>query len=268
MDLFKDMYSYYLNFSSTGNDGKQLFTDIVMAKSIHAIKQTFNKNIQLQDDTLKELIVLQGIHDAFYYKSTGEYKSLPKAQLFQVLDSINIKSRISEHKIIAKNIREKALILMPGTKALDFKLKNEKGKFVNLIDSKKYIYIGFIHTQSLSCKEELLIMRDLIQKYKKDIDFVCISLDDDFSSAKQYFDDNSIDATLLDGSRNNELLKKYQISVFPTYYLISKKGVLLLSPAPSIRENFEAVFVKDFKSQEPQLPKEYDDLFKTPGFNK
>lgn len=265
MDFFNMLFSNFLSLYAVSKEGSEITNDIVLAKSIFYLKNTLQKNIAFQDEKLQELIVLKGIHDAFFVKKTGEYKLFPSKQLFQVLDSISIISKQPEHKLIAKNIQKKVLNLHNGTDAPYFELNDIKNKKYKLSDTdNKYLYISFIHSKSMACQEELILVKELYKKYKKEIKFISIAFDENFNEAIKLFEAQKYEWTLLNGSENIELLKTYNIKAFPTYYFFSKDLKLINSPAQSPKENFELIFLKNYKSKDYNSPKDYDELFKQP----
>lgn len=263
MDFFNSLFSNFLSLYAVTKDGSEVSDNISKAKSIVELKTTLNKNMAFQDDKLQEFIVLKGIHDAFFVKKTGEYKLFPSRQMFQVLDSIAITSKQPEHKLIAKNIQKKVLNLYKGTDAPYFELHDSKNKLFKLSDTdNKYLYISFIHSKSMACQEELTLIKELYKKYKKEIKFISIAFDENFSDALKLFDDKKYDWTLLNGSENPDLLKTYNIKAYPTYYFISKDLKLINSPAQSPKEDFEMIFLKNYKAKEYEAPKDYEELLK------
>ncbi|OFX19608.1 MAG: hypothetical protein A2033_01845 [Bacteroidetes bacterium GWA2_31_9] len=248
---------------AVSKNGSEIDSDISKSKSIVALKNTLNKNMAFHDDKLQEIIVLKGIHDAFFVKKTGEYKLFPSRQMFQVLDSIAITSKQPEHKLIAKNIQKKVLNLYNGTDAPYFELNDSKNKIFKITETDgKYLYISFIHSKSMACQEELTLVKELYKKYKKEIKFISITFDENFKDAVKLFNDKKYDWTLLNGFENSDLLKTYNIKAYPTYYFVSKNLKLINSPAQSPKENFETIFLKNYKSKEYEAPKDYEELLK------
>ena len=263
MDFFNSLFANFLSLYAVSKNGSEIDSDISKSKSIVALKNTLNKNMAFHDDKLQEIIVLKGIHDAFFVKKTGEYKLFPSRQMFQVLDSIAITSKQPEHKLIAKNIQKKVLNLYNGTDAPYFELNDSKNKIFKITETDgKYLYISFIHSKSMACQEELTLVKELYKKYKKEIKFISITFDENFKDAVKLFNDKKYDWTLLNGFENSDLLKTYNIKAYPTYYFVSKNLKLINSPAQSPKENFETIFLKNYKSKEYEAPKDYEELLK------
>ncbi len=242
MDLFVQLYDNYFSFYSKTEDGKRIFVDIAYAKSFYDLKETLNNNLALANDTFKELVILKGLHDAFYSDN------FPKRAILQTLDSVRIQSTIPQHKQIAVNIKKKVTQLMKGTDAPEFELFDKNSLPVSLSQFKgKYVYLNFCTTLSFTCKQELELLNKLQEKYKEILEIITISTDEDFKKTIDYFNEHNYIWTFLHYANEPEVLKKYKIKVFPTYYLIDPDGKLIMSTAPSPDENFELYFFKILK---------------------
>ena len=124
MFLFDQVFDNFFSVYAQTKDGESINRDIILAKSITRLKRTLGRNISLANDTLKELVILKGLFDAFYSGKEGEYSSYPRPQLLQTLDSVKILSKIPVHREIAENIRKTVTNLMVGTSAPVFQLFN------------------------------------------------------------------------------------------------------------------------------------------------
>jgi hypothetical protein len=96
MDLFNQLFANYLSFYMNTREGERIYSDIALAKSPFYAKQTLSNNMAVKNDTLKDLILLKGIHDAFY---SHDFET---NSLLITLDSIEYLTKIPFHKQIAK----------------------------------------------------------------------------------------------------------------------------------------------------------------------
>jgi len=234
MDLFNQLFADYFSFYATTSEGERLFTDVVYAKSPDAIKQTFSNNLVLVNDTLQELVMLKGLHDACY---SPDY---PLASLLITLDSVELLTKIPYHKTIAENIRKKVLQAREGYPAPWFSLTDTAGHLVKLTDFKgKYVYLNFCSVQSYSCQQDFELLKELYNKHKNDFSIVSISIDDDFAEAQTYFSNHDYQWELLSYKNQPSVCDAYKIKAYPTYFLINPEGKLSMSPAALPAENFE-----------------------------
>ena len=56
--------------------------------------------------------------------------------------------------------------------------------------------------------------------------------------------ENDYSWTFMHFSSQPDVIKNYDIRAYPSYFLISPSGELILSPAPAPSQNFEGVFLK------------------------
>ena len=108
------------------------------------------------------------------------------------------------------------------------------------------------------------MIKQLSKRYKN-LEIISISTNSNFNEAVDYFNTNNYKWTLLDFNSEIEVVKKYNVNVFPTYFLIDKIGLFVLSPAKSPKENIDQLFKRIFKENEALSPNDYDDLFKKPS---
>ncbi len=237
MDLFNKLYSNYLTFYMNTSEGERIYSDIALAKSPYLVKQTMSNNLVLLNDSIQEFVLLKGLFDAFYLKD------LPHASMLITLDSIANYSKIDEHKKIAKNIREKALLARVGYQAPEFELINSKGLVCKQTDfAESYVYLNFCSVESFACRQDFELLKELHNKHKKEFKIISISIDEDFQKAKDFFESSGYEWTLLSYGNEQKLLENYKVKAYPSYYLIAPNGILDMSPAVSPGENFEYRF--------------------------
>ncbi len=247
MDLFNQLFTNYLSFYMSTSEGERLYSDIALAKSPKFIKETFTNNMVLTNDTLQELVLLKGLHDAFYSND------FPSKSLAITLDSLALLTRIPQHKLYATNIEAKVTKAKAGQAAPGFALKDCKGIPRNLNDLKSnYVYLNFCSVESFTCQQDLALLKTLHEKHKESFRIVSISIDEDFSIACDYFKKNGYDWMLLSYEGKHDLLDAYKVRAYPTYFVIDPEGRLAMSPARGPKENFEWVFFKLLQEREHQ----------------
>lgn len=242
-DFFNKLFSNYLKFYSQKAEGERLYSDIALAKSPYLAKQTFANNIVLTKDSVQELVLLKGINDAF------GYNDFPKKSMLLVLDSIICCSKINENKKIALNIKQKQEKTIIGNKAPNFELMNNRGTLRKLSDYlANYVYLNFCSVNSFACQQDFEFLKKLYDKHKTEFKIVSVTIDADFEKAKEYFKQKGYEWTLLNANTNNDVLNKYKIKAYPTYFLIDPQGVLIMSPAQAPTENFEWYFFNHLRN--------------------
>lgn len=244
MELFNLVYDKYFLFFSRTAQGNAIFDDISRYKSLSRLKLTLSTDNILSNDTLKEMVILKSLHDEFFSDNFS------RSALLTILDSIYRTTTIPEHVIIAENIRNRITKVLPGFVPAPFSLKDVKGKDVSLDNFKgKYIYLNFCTTTSYTCLKEFTQLEKISKQYKKHLEVVTISADDNPDDLKSFLENSKYDWTFLHFGNKPEVLRDYDIRVYPTYFLIGPDKKMILSPAPSPEEGFERRFFQILRSR-------------------
>ncbi|GAB4294518.1 MAG: hypothetical protein Kow0068_19340 [Marinilabiliales bacterium] len=245
MAFFNEVFKNFIAVYSTHKDGKDIYSDIALAKSPYRIKKSFNMNVSLQNDSLQDLIILKGIHDSFYNNPFGYNKPLPAKQLFQVLDSMMILMKNPEFVKIAKNIKEKVTgnTVRDFDTAYNFSLNDINENIDQLINHKgKYVYLCFYSFYNYSCRQDLFILDNLQNKYKDYLDIVVIFCDGKKNEIKDFINTNNLKAQYLLLNNNEQVVKEYKVKILPAYYLINPEGLFVGHPVPGPEEKFSQIF--------------------------
>lgn len=244
MELFNQVYEKYFVYFGRTKEGKVIYNDINVNKSLTRLKGTLSQNEVLTNDTLKEFVILKGLHDGFYEMQ------FTREALLVVLDSLSITTKIDKHRTIAKDIREKVMRLLPGFSPPPFKMLNQDSVWVSLNDFKgSYVYVMFCTTQNYACLKEYDLLKKLHEKHGELLKIVTISFDETLTDTRMFAKKMKYDWTFLHFGNQPEILKDYDIRTFPTYFLIDREGKLALSPAPSPSENFEVYFFQQLRAK-------------------
>jgi peroxiredoxin len=243
MELFNEVYDKYFVYFGRTVSGKQIYTDINKYKSLTMLQRTLRDKV-LSNDTLREFVILKGLHDGFYEMEFS------REALLQILDSLNLTTQIAIHKTIGEEIRQKVTKLMVGYNPPAFKLLSSDSVMTSIADFKgHYVYLNFCTTQNYACLKELEQLKWVREKYGKYVKVVTISVDESLSDVQRFVKKSGYKWTFLHYGNQPDILKDYDIRAFPTYYLIDPQGKLVWSPAPSPNENFEAKLFEELKAK-------------------
>ncbi|MFH2143902.1 MAG: TlpA disulfide reductase family protein [Bacteroidota bacterium] len=252
MEFFNQVYNNYFTYYGATKDGQNILIDIAMAKSPHHLKHTLELNYSLDNDTLKELVILKGLHDAFYSSPVGEYKSFPRRQLLQTLDSMIIIGKIPEFKKIAQNIKDKVTrnSLNAGDPAPSFELYDINNQLFNSEKLKgKYTYLAFYSVFNYTCMQEIGALQELYKNHNSDIEIVTIFCDGENNDIINFTRGNTYDWKLIHYKNQPGILNEYNIKYFPSYILIDPNWKIIDTTAPSPGENFQRTFLYILKSK-------------------
>ena len=252
MEFFNNLFKNYFYFYSKTPEGKRIIEDIHLSKSVYALKHTLSKNISLykSDDELLELIILKGLYDAYSYKTIHTI-GFKKAQIYQTLDSLKILTKNHSYKSITKNIRASWEELRTGYPPPNFNLISTDSLIYSLDSFKgKFIYLNFMYTEQTPSIDQAKFMNNIYDKNKDKIEFVSIIVDRTIDKMHKFKRDNKYQWTFLHNDVSQSLIDKYKIVVYPTFFLISPEGKMLIKNAPSPTENFEKYFFDAVKRYE------------------
>ncbi|QKG79202.1 TlpA family protein disulfide reductase [Tenuifilum thalassicum] len=244
MELFNLVYDKYFLFFSRTSRGNAIFDDISRYKSLTRLRKTLATDEVLSNDTLMEMVILKSLHDEFFSDNFS------RSALLTILDSLYRSTKIPEHVVIAENIRNRITKLLPGFVPAPFTLKDVKGRDVSLDKFKgKYVYLNFCTTTSYTCLKEFVQLEKICKQYKKHLEVVTISADKDINDLKVFLDNTNYHWTFLHFGNKPEVLRDFDIRVYPTYFLIGPDRKMIMSPAPSPEEGFERRFFQLLRSR-------------------
>jgi len=126
---------------------------------------------------------------------------------------------------------------MRGYEPSDFSLYNQDSTLVHLKDYRgKYVYLMFCTTQNYVCLSQYEILKKLYQDHHKWLQIVVISADEHLSDMREFREKNGYEWDFLHYANDPEVMKNYDVRIFPTYFLIDPDGNLALSPAPAVND--------------------------------
>ena len=190
-----------------------------------------------------QLILLKGLHDLFYDQTYLQ------ENIILTIENATKTITDSNLLLITHNILDKITALRPGYAAPDFNLPGHLGIHKSLKNYRgKFIYLNFCHPKSLACQEQLPLLKRYAQGGPDDFTVVTILYGVDKKQFKEFLKKHKdYNWPILRAGNNHQLLKKYKVVAFPTYYLIDPDGKLLTSPAPAPTENFDEIFLSEYK---------------------
>lgn len=147
-------------------------------------------------------------------------------------------------KEAAFDIQENRNTLLRGSEAPLFDLINSKGEFVSLHSFRgRHTYIGFIHSKSRTCVNDIQTIQNYKKKYPK-VNYVFVICDRDSLEMKN-LPKESRNLKYLYLNKDYTVLQEYQIWNFPVYYFLDTHGYFLQSPAKNpidILDDFRSIF--------------------------
>jgi len=249
MDLFNNVFSNHLSVLYREPKGKAIPFNLIRQKSLSKLKSTLDSFPHLTNDSLQEIVILKSLFDNFYKED------FPQKPMLFMIDSIEISSRTKEIRTIAKNIKNKLTKLFPGYDAPNFNLVDKNNKAFSLESFKgEFVYLNFCNPNSYACQKDFRTLQKLnLQQYEK-FKIVTICICNSLDEMKRLVKSNKYNWTFLYYEKNSQLLKDYNVRVYPSYYLINPEGKLVMAPAfPPEEASFEARYFDMLKAWKKEL---------------
>lgn len=239
MYFIQDFYEDVLSDISVVNRDKATFA-INNVASKEKLDLAMSQHYYLANKEFREFIMLNALQEA-YHSTFFDHNNIRF-----ILELIARNSEFPDHADIAMNILRVQEKLAPGTEAPPIEWIEPSGDTTTLKSLRgKYVYLMFWASWNKPSIQEMVVIKQLQEKYEKYVEFVCISLDysmDDYlnyikSNAKSYkwhFGHYQGDAQLLDD---------YSVRNVPYYILIDMKGNIEQSPAygPSPNGTYKSI---------------------------
>ncbi|MDD5571432.1 MAG: TlpA disulfide reductase family protein [Bacteroidales bacterium] len=252
---------YFSNFTTSGKY-EEILNEINMNKSYTGMVRVLSfDSLLLINDTLKELILLKGLYEA-YNDPVFEKKSV-----VEVIKALAKQSIIKKNTEVAKDFISALEKLAPGTKAPEFSLYNVNKKLIELDDFEgKYVYIGFWTTWSVPSLQEIQMFSDLQKELKDTVEFIGICADKKSENFESYVKKQKFDWNALYYGNQPEVIENYSVIGFPTFILIDRQGRIMESNVKKPSEGFHD-YIHTIIEKEKQKKKEEDKLKKNPKNN-
>jgi len=243
MNLFNQIFNNYLSALYKNPKGKIIPYNLIREKSLKKLKHSLDSFPYLNNNTLKEIVIIKSLYDNFYKDD------FPQDDIMLMIDSVRISTNNDKIKTIANNILSKIKTLLIGYDAPEFYLPNAEKKFyTNTSFRNKFVYLNFCSPDSYTCLQELQLLKKMHETNLELFEIVTIFISDDIKDMKDFVKQNDYKWKFLFYNNNNKLLKDYNIKVYPTYYLINPENKLSMSPA--------------FSPTEPSIENRYLDILK------
>lgn len=192
----------------------------------------------LQDEQLRELLLLAGLKDLYY---AAGFK---KERVVFLVNELKEKSASPDTRRIAGNLVRRFNRLQAGSPAPGFNLPaaGTARKFKLADFSGKPVYLAFFRSDIPACQAELEMARSFDKDYLERIHFIAISADRDPETLDRYLESRDLPWLTLYYDGKIDLLEAYDASTFPQFILIDENGNISRSPAPSPSEDILRIF--------------------------
>ncbi len=242
-DFFNLYFDGYFSSLSQKKEFSELYA-LTGKGEYWSLNQLLKKDPALQDDRIREWVILKEIHNAYYGNN------LPLSTYLSLCDSLLASSSDKLSRSISRNLKKDAPSLLPGNSPPSALLKNTSGEVMEIQSSKgKYSYIGFCSLNNLECQQEFEYLKYFYHKHGKYLNILIIVPESESDKIESFTDENAIPWKFWYSEDSKKILKDYKVRAFPVFYLLDREGKLLMSPAILPSAGFEKQLFNILKSK-------------------
>lgn len=206
----------------------------VLKASPTAVMKAYGTEYSMQNIQIRELIMIQSLCEQFY---TDDF---PQTNILTILDSLSNRALFKEHRLIATNMKNRLLEMVPGAKVPHFVLHTEGDSVVTDLSLRgKHVYLHFFDPTSTTCQKELPLLDSLHAKYGESTQFITVYLSNEANKNGP----TQWNWPVYTTDKNPELLKLFKVRNFPEYFLIDAQGYVVAAPAlgPTPNRQYETI---------------------------
>lgn len=242
MNFFYEFYAEYLT-SSPKIDQKELLKSINEDGLYRSLFNVVGKDSYLVNEKIRELAIIQNLSQLY------ENKRFSRKNIEAILQEIATTTHFTEHKLIAENVLSQLHEFVDNNR-IDFsQMKTANGANFNLDDYKgKWVYVQIFNTDCMDCIREMMILKELHEKYKDSVAFVSLSIDFNFGhfiQFKEHFP--QFNWTFAHFNNRYDWLDELKITALPDNLLFSPNGELARRNAPDITTELPLFLLRLFK---------------------
>ena len=237
--LFEQLFTNY--FSVIGNSiGSETFKRMVGQADLNGI-ETYFISTKNWSQELTHLVILGSINDAFYQGQFGENS------LLRLLDKIIQSSWPKSEQQIASALKEKLTYLLPNSIAPQLSYTDFDGKKHTLSElAGKYVYLHFTSVSNPICRQHLDYIKSNMQSILQNVTFVHLIPESEMSKKELIMQQDWPGNFYIVSESETDT---YKVKTYPSAYLISPEGTLILSPAQNPMDGFGSQFSNILKQK-------------------
>ncbi|MDR3048096.1 MAG: redoxin domain-containing protein [Bacteroidales bacterium] len=243
MSVFKDFYHQYLYNSP--HISKQILSQYINETADYpALFNAVGRDPFLVNERIRELVIMDNL---FAFANSDEFV---RDHVLQLLHFIKDNTHFANHKTIVEHVLFELNKYGEETITPRFMVKKQDGSSVNLIENYKgkWVYLQVFNVNCLDCIREMLIIKDLHEKYGDKITFVSLSLDFDFTKFQNFTNKNSqFTWDFVHFNSNFEWLRDLEIGSLPDNILFDPEGHISLRYPPDPSKNLSQFLLLKFR---------------------
>ena len=207
------------------------------------------KDPLMVNEKLREIAILENLAELY------DNKHFNRKNILKIIDEIRLTSNFPEHRTMAENILLNLKTMEAGSELPEAHLKEVSGGSFKFSDLKgKWVYVQFFNLDCLDCIREMMIIKELKEKYGENIEFVSLSLDFTVSKLLQFKEKYpQFDWRFVHFNNEFSWLDEIGVNALPDNLLLKPDGTLYRRDAPDITRDLPLFLMRMFAPQEEQI---------------
>ncbi len=244
-NVFFDKYIYKISRKIQISD---IELHIVKDRNYKALLDSLGKDSLLANEVIRDMVLIKNLTQMYYSKL------FPLPDLYNLLFDISQQSKFLKHRKIASDILNDMHLHISKHKA-PLLIAREPDMYIFNLDSMKglFTYIFFFNTHCLPCYPEMKILNNIYNKYNKDIYFVSVSLDVDFSGYYNFVKEHKYPWDIVNFAKNFDMEEQWGVKTYPSAFMISPDGYIIDDYAPLPSENLDEYIHKLLNTYNPDM---------------
>ncbi|MFN6380204.1 MAG: TlpA family protein disulfide reductase [Flavobacteriales bacterium] len=222
MKFFNAFYDHCL-------ENRKNITQMAIQKAINAdtdpfkVVEILQKDSAFQSIAVGELAVLKGLKDLY------NNKQFSRGAVRKSMEMMAERANTIEYRAIAADVIWMFTKGKTGHTVPDFTVftpKLDRWRFDENVG--QFTYFFFFADWCTGCKKEMLLLNKLQEKYKGDIRFVAINMDEDIADLKRYIQENrDQNFTFLFAGNNPEIREIFNLKSLPFALMVDAEGKVM-----------------------------------------
>lgn len=238
-ELFNQTFSDFLSYYATTHRGEGVKDAIDKYKSPAELRQVLKRNPAFTNDTLIDLVILKGLHDAYYTNDMPNKVKFSAQAVKTLLDSMILIARTKELKAIAKNIKNKVKNEEINVAFEDYPFKTADGEEIFLRNLRgKYLYVMIADFRSYEFFTFLKQEKASLERFADKLKIVNIVLSPQKEKLKQMIKDHELIGQFLFCENETAFKNLLKIRALPQFMIWAPNGKIINGNASSPDERF------------------------------
>ncbi len=232
-DVFNQVFNDFLSYYAASYWGKNIEMIINKLKSFSELRKAFKYNPAFTNDTLIDLVIIKGLHDAYFTNDLPNKVKFSKSSIMTIIDSLIQYSKIKDISQIANNVKQKLINKSIYIAYENYPFLNEDEQEIYLTAFRgKYIYLSIQDARAYNFYTDLKKQKAVFNRFKNKIYLINIVLNGSKQKLLALKEQEQLFNVFLFCKDADDFKNKLKIKSLPLYVLLAPDGQIINENAP------------------------------------